>query len=348
MPPAFDIVIPTWNRRAMLMESVESALRQTLSEVRVVVVDNASNDGTVETLRARYGGRVEVHAAQDHVPYQANLNRCVSLLEAEHGLILHDDDLLDPDYARQMLDLFGRCPPAAMAIGSARPRLEPDAPFRSVTIRPPFAWYRRLGHAVEDGAIVLPAGALADGLIQYLRLCPYWPSVCARRQALQAGGGFAEDLGTLLDYEAWMRLGARHPVVLSPLVVCTNRFHGSMMTNRLLWPRTQAFEKDILVMARRLRAILDRPPTRAEERRFLAKALYPVMLGSRSERRAQYDRYLADSGYAFAELLEEARRELDDSWRLRGWRGPLGRLGWESLRLWTRLRRWTSGRDGRG
>jgi rhamnopyranosyl-N-acetylglucosaminyl-diphospho-decaprenol beta-1,3/1,4-galactofuranosyltransferase len=56
-------VIPTYNRRALLLECLDSLFRQTVPLARVIVVDNASTDGTVEAVRARYPGHpaIEVH-----------------------------------------------------------------------------------------------------------------------------------------------------------------------------------------------------------------------------------------------------------------------------------------------
>jgi len=167
---------------------------------------------------------------------------------------------------------------------------------------------------------------------------PYWPSVSYRRSVIQEHG-FPADLKTLLDYEAWMRVSARHPVVLSERTLCSNRFHGSMMTNRLLWPHTRSFEEDVLLMTSRLEKTLERPPSEGLRARMLSKVLYPTLLLGPEARRAQYARYLADSGYPFDRLLAEAEAEMDEYWRFKGWRGPLARAGWQLHRLAVRAAR---------
>lgn len=339
MKPSFDIVVPTWNRRGLLLETLDSALGQTLPGVRVAVVDNASEDGTEEAVRREYGLRVEVHRFAEHVPYQQNLSRCLGLLEADQGLILHDDDLLAPDYAETMVEVFARHETAAMAIAGVRPLQSEGSRFRSARIRSPYLWLKRLGVPARGPVMEVAAGVLAEGLVRHLRMCPYWPSVALRRDAFQALGGFRADLGTLLDYEAWIRISARHAVVLLDRVLCSYRFHGSMMTNRLIWPQTRAFEEDILGMSRRLPEILGVPPSEELRIRFLSKVLYPVILLGFAERRAQYERYLADSGYSFERLLAEQEREQDEFWRVKGWPGPLARWGWQAHRLATRLGR---------
>jgi len=53
--PRIVAVVVTWNRRELLRESLDAIERQTHPPVRVVVVDNASSDGTTSMLRADYG-----------------------------------------------------------------------------------------------------------------------------------------------------------------------------------------------------------------------------------------------------------------------------------------------------
>ena len=54
MSPRIVAVVVTWNRRELLRESLAAVQAQTLEPARVVVVDNASTDGTEELLRDEY------------------------------------------------------------------------------------------------------------------------------------------------------------------------------------------------------------------------------------------------------------------------------------------------------
>ena len=49
--PLVSILIVTWNRRRELARAIESALAQTVANKEVVVLDNASTDGTIEMVR---------------------------------------------------------------------------------------------------------------------------------------------------------------------------------------------------------------------------------------------------------------------------------------------------------
>lgn len=49
--PKISVIVVTWNRREMLQACLDSLARQTHSSYEVIVVDNASSDGTVEAVR---------------------------------------------------------------------------------------------------------------------------------------------------------------------------------------------------------------------------------------------------------------------------------------------------------
>ena len=60
MIPIVSVVIPTYNRKLMLKRALDSVLDQTLKDIEVIVVDNASTDGTqalvhsIQDPRVRY------------------------------------------------------------------------------------------------------------------------------------------------------------------------------------------------------------------------------------------------------------------------------------------------------
>ena len=54
---AVDVVVVSWNVRAELLSCLASVLASDGVEVRLIVVDNASTDGTPEYLQALAAGR---------------------------------------------------------------------------------------------------------------------------------------------------------------------------------------------------------------------------------------------------------------------------------------------------
>jgi glycosyltransferase involved in cell wall biosynthesis len=90
---AFTIVIPTYNRRDLLQRTLATVLAQEIP-VQIIVVDDGSTDGTLETLKA-LAGKVKV-LTQPNLGPGAARNRGIEAAEGEYIAFLDSDDLFFP------------------------------------------------------------------------------------------------------------------------------------------------------------------------------------------------------------------------------------------------------------
>jgi len=132
--PDATVVITTRNRRAELPRAVESALNQT-ARVEVLVLDDASTDGTAEML-ARNFPAVRVHRSE--VPRGYILQRNLAARLAEAGAIISiDDDAVfsSRETVAQTLTEFDHPRVGAIAIPVVdtrrSPTVRPRAPARA-------------------------------------------------------------------------------------------------------------------------------------------------------------------------------------------------------------------------
>ena len=103
-PPVATIVIPTFNRVALVKRAIDTALQQTVP-CEVIVSDHGSTDGTPELVRA-YGERViYLRREQDRGPHFAWLDGVVNA-SADYVHFTFDDDWIDPSYMEKCLRLF--------------------------------------------------------------------------------------------------------------------------------------------------------------------------------------------------------------------------------------------------
>jgi glycosyltransferase involved in cell wall biosynthesis len=115
MPARLTIVIPTYNRAALLRQSLESALAQTSSDVQILVSDNGSADGTAALL-ARYDDpRLRKIRHDVTMPRGEHGTFLFSVIETEFVLVLSDDDWIEPEFAAEVLKLYAEHPEISFA-----------------------------------------------------------------------------------------------------------------------------------------------------------------------------------------------------------------------------------------
>jgi len=52
--PFVSMITVSWNKKGKIIELIESLLRQKYERKEIIVVDNASTDGTVDVLKQKY------------------------------------------------------------------------------------------------------------------------------------------------------------------------------------------------------------------------------------------------------------------------------------------------------
>ncbi len=101
-----SVVIPTYNRKEKLPECIESVLRQSYREIEVLVVDDASTDGTEEIFREISDKRLK------YFRYDTNRGACYARnygakrAEGELLAFQDSDDLWHPDKLEKQYELL--------------------------------------------------------------------------------------------------------------------------------------------------------------------------------------------------------------------------------------------------
>jgi glycosyltransferase involved in cell wall biosynthesis len=104
----FSIVIPVHNGERFLRSAISSALEQSRKADEIVLVDDASTDGTAEIAKS-YGDKINYYYNDKATGFADAWNRAVSMATGDFVIILHQDDLLHPEYlerVEQAIELF--------------------------------------------------------------------------------------------------------------------------------------------------------------------------------------------------------------------------------------------------
>lgn len=187
--PAYDVVIPCYNRRHVVADAVASVLAQERPPERVVVVDDGSRDDGAATIRALAdagGGRVVAAILPRNGGASNARNVGAALCRSDWICFLDSDDVWLPGAARALLGAAAAMPGVDVVVGRFR-RVEGDA----APGEPECGW--------NGGDI---RAALAGGGV----IGPSWSVV--RRAAVAGVHGFDPSFHNCNDWDFYTRVAA--------------------------------------------------------------------------------------------------------------------------------------------
>src|SRR5262245_48191789 len=109
-----SVVVVNWNGREHLEVCLASLLAQTLAGVEVVLVDNASSDGSVAWLRQRFGDAVRVLEQSENLGYAGGLNAGIRAARGRYLLALNSDTEVAGDCLARLVAAADAWPDAGM------------------------------------------------------------------------------------------------------------------------------------------------------------------------------------------------------------------------------------------
>lgn len=196
-----NIVMRTRNRPLLLERALDDVLRQTSDRWTLTVVNDGGDPAAVDDLvaerRERFAGRVDVlHNARSR-GMEAASNQAVRHVESDFVAVHDDDDTWAPDF-----------------LAAAVTALEDDDARGAVAVRTEIVWEEVVGaRVVERGREVFLPERRDVTLTDLLRFNSCVPiSMLYRRERLVEIGLFDESLTVTGDWEANVRLAARHPI----------------------------------------------------------------------------------------------------------------------------------------
>ena len=127
--PDVSVIIPTFNRRAILLHCIEALVQQERSEIsfEIVIVDDGSTDGTSEAVAAvaRTTATRIVCERQSNAGANAARNRAMRLAQGRILLFLNDDSIASAGLIAEHLRSHERHPEVHSAILGAL-RISPE------------------------------------------------------------------------------------------------------------------------------------------------------------------------------------------------------------------------------
>lgn len=188
MTPRVSVVVATYNYGRFLADAVNSALRQTMHDLEVIVVDDGSTDDTPQVMRA--------FAADDRVRFQRGehlgqpgaKNIGISLARGEFVAFLDADDEWLPEKLARQIPLFDD--PQVAVVYCRRIAMDEHGRNVAATQRP---CYR---------------GEVVERIFLQNFIC--FSSSVVRRGVLEEAGRFDESIPLAIDYDLWLKISIKH------------------------------------------------------------------------------------------------------------------------------------------
>jgi GT2 family glycosyltransferase len=156
--PTVCISIVTFNSSRYIRRCLNAALAQKGIQAAVVVVDNASDDGTGAILD-EFGSRIQVIRNRCNVGFAEAQNQGIRSSRAEWVLTLNPDLLMEEDFVRRLVDAgeldrgAGAVCGKLLSIGAGfQPLAEPRIDSTGLFFTPAMRHFDRGWHEPDDGA----------------------------------------------------------------------------------------------------------------------------------------------------------------------------------------------------
>ena len=202
--PLVSVLMTAYNREKYIAEAIESVRASTFQNFELIVVDDGSTDRSNEIALAyaKRDSRIRVYRNEENLTDYHNRNRAAELAHGQYLKYLDSDDMLYPHGLEVMVDSMAKFPQAVL--GLCRPDSQ-QGPY-PIQLSP---------HEAYREHFLLETGLLS-----------YGPSFAIiRTAAFRAAGGFSGKR-FVGDFELWLELAARFPVVKMVMGLVWYRIHA--------------------------------------------------------------------------------------------------------------------------
>lgn len=210
--PLVSVVIPTHNRANLLRRAVDSVIAQSLKELEIIIVDDASTDDTSACCEQIVDPRAKKIQHQQTRGGAAARNTGIAIANGEYVAFLDDDDEWMPDKLVQQVDLLKRNPNAGLI----------------------YTGYYYVDNHYKTFQQFLPRfrGNIAEPLLAE-NIIGTTSSVMIRQVCFNKVGVFDDQLQSCQDWDLWIRMAKEYMVDFIEKPLLNFMIHEKRITRNL-------------------------------------------------------------------------------------------------------------------
>lgn len=210
--PVVSVILPTFNRADLVLESIQSILGQTYRDFELIVIDDGSVDNTRELLSPMAKEGLLKYAYQENAGLPAARNHGIRLARGSFITLLDSDDLYVAEKLEKQVSYFEKYPEAQIVQ----------------------CWFSKFNDQSADLGVRdtswFEGQIYPDILLQWSVLMAV-PCVMMRREAFDKVGLFNESLRWGEDLDLWRRVSRQFPFHMIPESLVKVRVHASSMSS---------------------------------------------------------------------------------------------------------------------
>lgn len=214
-----DVAIPCYQYGRFLRDCVNSLLVQRMPGLRILIIDNASTDDSVEVARqlAAENAAIEVVARRRNLGPHASFNEAIDWAAQKYFLLLCADDQSAPGALSRAVAVLERHPNVALAYGRAAP-LGPEGPPLPADRGPDKGW------RILSGRQLL--SRFCGTAVCHIAGC----TAVVRTAVQKRVGYYRPALAHTDDFEMWMRFACCGDVAETTAIQGVLRAHPASQT----------------------------------------------------------------------------------------------------------------------
>jgi glycosyltransferase involved in cell wall biosynthesis len=215
-----DVLVPNYQYGGYLRACVTSVLSQNVENLRVLIIDNASTDDSVEVANqlACEDRRVQVLARRSNLGPHASYNEGIDWAHADYFLILDADDLLAPGSLNRALSAMESDPEISFTHGVEARLLSDEVICVPPQVTGEGRWHISTGRQFIDALCRMPVNRIGATTV-------------VRRTSVQKRiGYYRPELRYTDDLEMWLRLATAGKVAEIMTIQGIRRIHSAQMS----------------------------------------------------------------------------------------------------------------------
>lgn len=205
--PAVSVIIPTYNRAALIGEAIASVLNQSFADFELIIVDDGSTDDSASVILSFDDPRL-IFLRQENRGRSAARNAAIARARGKYVAFLDSDDTFLADKLERQVAYMELHPEVGMVYTSALCIDETGNPLD--------------GHAY----VAEREGRIYQDVAFFRPVTITLPTVMVRREVLTAAGHFDEAMERFEDTDLWRRIAKRNVVGVMREATCRLRTHA--------------------------------------------------------------------------------------------------------------------------